>query len=479
MTTLDSTFGNNGKVTTDFGPGDDNIQSILLQADGKILVVGDSFNGSSYDFALARYNSNGSLDTTFGTGGRVTTNFGLTSAEDTGLDAVLQADGKILVVGDASIGGDNDFALARYNSNGSLDTSFGTGGQTTLHFGGGNDTATSVVLQADGKFLVAGLASIGSGLDFALARYNSTGSLDTTFGTNGKVTTDFGAGSIDAGFDLAVQPDGFILVTGFVGGSTYTSLFDFGLARYSSSGVLDSSFGNGGKVKTDFSSGSDEATSLALQPDGKILVGGTAFIGGDNDFALARYNRDGTLDTSFGDGGKASTFFEGGGDDQISSIVLQADGKILVAGRTSIGGNGSSKLNFALARYNSNGTLDTSFGTGGKFNIDFNSGEDVAYEVLLQPNGQILVGGQASNGFDLDFALARLALPPTVQFSQTTPYQAGEGAATTSVVNLVRSGDLTSASQVQLTITDGTATAGTDYTNTVPADDRLCCWRDE
>ena len=304
MTTLDSTFGNNGKVTTDFGPGDDNIQSILLQADGKILVVGDSFNGSSYDFALARYNSNGSLDTTFGTGGRVTTNFGLTSAEDTGLDAVLQA-------------------------------------------------------------------------------------------------------------------------------------------------------------------------------DGKILVGGTAFIGGDNDFALARYNRDGTLDTSFGDGGKASTFFEGGGDDQISSIVLQADGKILVAGRTSIGGNGSSKLNFALARYNSNGTLDTSFGTGGKFNIDFNSGEDVAYEVLLQPNGQILVGGQASNGFDLDFALARLALPPTVQFSQTTPYQAGEGAATTSVVNLVRSGDLTSASQVQLTITDGTATAGTDYTNTVPADDRLCCWRDE
>ncbi|HEY9695957.1 MAG TPA: Calx-beta domain-containing protein [Trichocoleus sp.] len=460
MTTLDSTFGSNGEVTTDFGLGDDNIQSILLQPDGKIVVIGDAFNGISYDFAIARYNSDGSLDATFGAGGKVTTNFGLTSAQDTGLDAVLQADGKILVVGDATIGGDNDIALARYNSDGSLDSSFSSDGLATLDFGGGDDKASSIALQSDGKFLVAGNAYINPDLDFVLARYNSNGSLDGNFGSSGYVTTHFGVDN-DAAFDLAVQSDGNILVAGFVDGGT--SGLDFGLARYTSSGVLDTSFGNGGTVKTDFALSTDIATSIALQPDGKILVAGEAGISGDSDFALVRYNGNGTLDTSFGNGGKITTDF-GFGNDRISSIVLQSDGKILVAGRASIGS--ASNLDFALARYNSNGTLDTSFGNGGTFTVDFGSGEATAYKVLLQQTGQILVGGQALIGSDRDFALARLAPPPTVQFSQAVPYQAGEGAGTTSVVNLVRNGDTTIASQVQVNISGGTATAGTDYSNT-------------
>ena len=221
---LDTTFGTGGKVTTDFG-GSPVGFSVAIQSDGKIVVAGYSNVGGTFGFALARYNTNGSLDATFGTGGKVTTNYG---GDDRGYSLAIQSDGKIVVAGYSNAGGTFDFALARYNTNGSLDTSFSAGGKVTTDFGGSDDLGRSVALQGDGKIVVAGDSNVGSTFDFALARYNTNGSLDTSFGAGGKVTTDFG-GSGDGGRSVALQGDGKIVVAGnaAVGGTA-----DFALARY-------------------------------------------------------------------------------------------------------------------------------------------------------------------------------------------------------------------------------------------------------
>src|SRR5215472_16863891 len=225
------------------------------------------------------------LDPTFGTGGRVTTDFGGTGAA--ARTVAVQADGKILTAGVAASTGVADFALARYNSDGTLDVSFGTGGQVTTDFAGANDQAESVSVQPDGRIVAAGAAGpyINRGFDFALARYNSNGTLDTSFGTSGKVTTDF-ASANDVPSEpsaVALQRDGKIVVMGetLVGG-----VYDFALARYDSNGTLDTSFGTSGKVTTDFAGGNDLPFSIAVQPDGNIVVAGGVTINGRSDFAL-------------------------------------------------------------------------------------------------------------------------------------------------------------------------------------------------
>ncbi|MFD9223461.1 hypothetical protein ACFWDI_26440 [Streptomyces sp. NPDC060064] len=283
----------------------------------------------------------GDLDPTFGTGGKVTTNFGGTDNEARGV--AVQADGKIIAVGQSDSGGTIDFALARYNPDGSLDSTFGTGGKVTTDFGGGGDLAFGVVVQADGKIIAAGLDFSGSTFfDFALARYNTDGSLDTTFGTGGKVTTDFG-GSFDVAFGVVVQADGKIVAVGSAGGIA------FALARYNTDGSLDSTFGTGGKVTTNFGGG-NEARAVALQADGKIIAAGVS-TSGTADFALARYNTDGSLDSTFGTGGKVTTNF--GGTDEARAVALQADGKIIAAGLDFSGG----AFEFALARYQDGGSI--------------------------------------------------------------------------------------------------------------------------
>jgi uncharacterized delta-60 repeat protein len=286
---LDTSFGDGGTAATvlDYGAS-----SVLIQADGKIVVSGS-------DFALARYDSNGNLDPSFGVGGKVNTGFG---GQGSGL--VGQPDGKLIVAGDIFAGGHTSFAVARYNTDGSLDASFGTGGEVSTSFGSTNNGANSVTLQADGKIVAAGASDNSENL--ALVRYNVDGSLDASFGSGGMVTTSVPNGSGSAAESVKIQPDGKILVAGysFVLGSNT----DFVLVRYNSDGSLDSSFGTGGKVETELGSIADAANSLVLLPDGKILVVGTTGdrpVGsaGDQpglDFALARYNSDGSLDTSFG-----------------------------------------------------------------------------------------------------------------------------------------------------------------------------------
>jgi uncharacterized delta-60 repeat protein len=405
---LDLSFGTDGKVTTDVKIAFDTGQSVVLQSDGKIVVAGFAVNpDATFDFALVRYNSDGSLDSSFGTGGKVTTDF---STVDYGRSVALQSDGKIVVAGFTN----NDFGLVRYNSDGSLDTSFGTGGKVTTDFNGDYDDGYSVTVQSDGKIVVAGRARGSNNIndDIALVRYNSNGSLDTSFGTGGKVTTDFN-GSTDFGQSVALQSDGKIVVAGeaFTPG-VYGS--DFALARYNSDGSLDTSFGTGGKVTTDFDGNSGNGQSVTVQSDGKIVVAGyfstSSYI---LDFALARYNSDGSLDTSFGTGGKVTTDFNGGYDIGFS-VTVQSDGKIVVAGYAT---NSSGNKDFGLVRYNSDGSLDTSFGTSGKVTTDFNGNSDSGYSVVLQSDGNIVVAGGSQSSsrtvsggnfaYDSYFAVAR------------------------------------------------------------------------
>jgi uncharacterized delta-60 repeat protein len=402
---LDTSFGSGGEVTTDFSGHADDAYAVALQADGKIVAAGfaSTPDGQSSNFALGRYNSDGSLDATFGSGGKVTTAFA--NVSNAANAVVLQADGKIVAAGFTSNGaGNDDFALARYTTSGSLDTSFGSGGKVTTDFAVSQDRANAVVLQADGKIVAAGFSSSRNPSDFALARYTASGLLDTSFGNKGKVTTDF-AGFGDTADAVAVQADGKIVTAGDAYSNRTSD--DFALARYTASGGLDTSFGSGGKVTTDSVGPTNNyAQGMAIQSDGKIVVAGFTTDYSSSYFSLARYNTDGSLDAGFGSGGEVTTDFGFHQYDRAHAVALQTDGKIVVVGTAYSSGTGN---NFALARYNTNGSLDTSFGSGGEITTDFSKGDDQAFAVALQPDGKIVVAGYAYNNpkTNYDFALAR------------------------------------------------------------------------
>ncbi|MBR1241576.1 VCBS repeat-containing protein [Bradyrhizobium sp. AUGA SZCCT0274] len=389
-------LGGDGTVTTAIGTSDDFGRGIALQPDGKILVAGRSTDGTSNDFALTRYNVDGSLDTSFGSDGKVTTPIG--ASDDHGFSVVVMPDGRIVVAGHAAIGSTVDFAVVRYNADGSLDTTFDADGVVTTSVGSFDDFGQSIALQPDGKFLVSGYTFNGSEFDFSLVRYNADGSLDTGFGSGGKVITDIAFH--DASYSVALQPDGKILIAGhsFTGAGPN----DFALARYNADGSLDTSFSGDGKLTTDFGSTNDVGQGVAIQSDGKIVVAGVSSGGSGFDFAVARYNVDGTLDTTFDADGRVKTDFLLG-DDSGTGVTVQPDGKILVAGSSFNGTN----TDFALVQYNADGSLDESFGNGGKATTQIGVGADEGYSIKVQPDGKILVSGFSNNGSNADFALVR------------------------------------------------------------------------
>jgi uncharacterized delta-60 repeat protein len=223
---LDTTFGTGGVVTTAIGPGNDGAFAIAVQPDGKIVAAGSAHSGNDYDFALARYTVSGTLDSSFGTGGVVTTAIG--PGDDGAHAVVIQEDGKIVAAGSAHSGSDWDFALARYTVSGTLDSSFGTSGVVTTPIGTGDNFAPSVAIQPDGKIVAAGSAHSGSDFDFVLACYTVSGMLDTTFGTSGVVTTAIGP-SDDEALAAAIQEDGKIVAAGYAHSGND---WDFALVRY-------------------------------------------------------------------------------------------------------------------------------------------------------------------------------------------------------------------------------------------------------
>jgi uncharacterized delta-60 repeat protein len=387
---LDTSFSGDGKQTTDFFGASDQANGVAIQANGKIVAVGQTSFG---DFALARYNPNGSLDTGFSGDGRQMTDF--FGSYDQANGVAIQSNGKIVAVGGATAVGSPDFALARYNPNGSLDTGFSGDGKQTLDFGSDFDNqATGVALQANGTIVVVGDYYYGQG--FGLARYNPNGSLDTSFSGDGKQTTDFGGAGATG---VALQGDGKIVAVG--GGAG-----DFALARYKPNGLLDTSFSADGKQTTDFFANDDVATEVALQGDGKIVVVGRASRTAGVGFALARYNPNGSLDTTFSGDGKQTTNF-GGGDDLANGVALQGDGKIVAVGFTGGVATPSGGNDFALVRYNADGSVDTTFSGDGRQTTDF-GGLDNATGVAIQADGKIVVVGRAGrSNFADDFALSR------------------------------------------------------------------------
>jgi uncharacterized delta-60 repeat protein len=408
-----------GKVRTGFGEFEGAL-GVALQRDGKIVAAGFKFNRSSSDFALARYNSNGRLDSTFDGDGKLTTNLGgtggggmrgfLVSMEAAEAVAV-QSDGKIIAVGSSNAGGNNDFAIVRYNSNGTLDTTFDGDGKTLTGFVSGNsEVANAVTIQPDGKIVVAGVTGASEQRDFALARYNTNGSLDTTFDDDGKTVDDVFLNNDDVAYGLALQPDGKLVTAGSIHRGTYKS---FALARYFPDGSLDA----GGRLTADFG-GDDRANAVAIQLDGKIVVAG---LGGNSDFALARFDDDGRLDPSFGGGdGKVTTNFVGG--DVANALAIDSGGRIVVVGSA----NGGRLI--ALARFNPDGSLDDLFGIGGKVLKNLPSGGGSAEAVAIQSDGKIVVAGAASNGSDVDFALLRY----DSNGQPDTTFGGGDGEVTTS-----------------------------------------------
>jgi uncharacterized delta-60 repeat protein len=412
---LDPSFGSGGKVTTHFAQGSSSASALVVQADSAILVVGSAGG----DFLVARYLSNGSLDPSFGSRGLVTTDFGW---DDSAKALAVQPDGKIVVAGStySSTAQTASIALARYLPNGHLDSTFGTGGLVATNLGLSNYLyGNGVALQSDGKIVVAGNDLRGECVHFCnnyfmVARYNPKGSLDISFGGTGLIFTDFPhAALFNFATSVIIQPDSKIVAAGSSATAPSSgNAGDFALARYLPDGSLDPSFGISGTVSTDFARSVDSAQALLLQSDGKLVAVGRAdyWYCPPNDYCeehwhygIARYRSNGQLDASFGVSGTTAVTFAA--FDQANSVTLQRDGKLVVAGLQSTTPYGNQGL--ALARLLPTGAEDSSFGNSGKVVTTFGNAS-AANGVALQPDGKIVAAGmgQGTSG-TMDVALAR------------------------------------------------------------------------
>jgi uncharacterized delta-60 repeat protein len=430
---LDTTFGGTGVVSTSLNKGGDTAWTSLFQPNGDIVTAGTTVSGAhkTPSFALVAYTPSGSLDTTFGSGGKAITpnsninsGYHLTATEYASTDTTGNAN-KIVVVGNG-----NGITLARYNPNGTLDTTFGTKGLVTTPLNGG---AMSVAIQAaDGKIVVGGWYNEPSNNQaFVLLRYNANGSLDTTFGSNGEVITNPVAGHDNSINQVVVQSDGKILAGGEADYDTYTfpngsTQIDpeFTLVRYNSNGSLDGTFGSAGIVHTLWpgtGSGLGDINSLALQSNGQIVAVGVASPSspGGTGWALARYNSsDGSLDTTFGTGGLVSVdtpvsydFHNGAA----RSVALQSNGELVVLGSAL---DANFNHTFAVATFTASGSLDPAFGgsgwvlgTGNSATSSMSTIASAADSVLVQPSdGKIVITGavpDSSKQSAADFTVAR------------------------------------------------------------------------
>jgi uncharacterized delta-60 repeat protein len=350
--------------------------------------------------------ASGGLDTTFSGDGRQHTDFAGGLA-DYLIGMALQTDGRIVAVGvrydpaHFSTTSSNNFEVVRYKTNGALDPTFSGDGKVLTDFGG-KDKAEDVAIQSDGKIVVAGnKCSVAGPCDLAVARYNSNGLLDTTFSGDGKQVIPFGSGDNGTFGGLAIQGDGKIVIGGYI---ETVSDSDFAVYRLNTDGTLDPTFSGDGRASIGFGPGrQDYGEDLTLQADGKILVIGETCdnLGQHCDFGIIRLTSSGALDTSFSGDGRQRTDY--GADETPYGVAVQSNGRIIVVGETYSGTTGS----FALARYNANGNLDSTFGTLGKETFSMGS-DSWAIDVLIQSNGKIVVAGAGHSSTSYDLALVRL-----------------------------------------------------------------------
>jgi uncharacterized delta-60 repeat protein len=396
---LDNSFGINGTVINEIPAGNNPVQSVAVQTDGKIIISGSSVNGINTDFTIMRYNTDGSLDNTFSISGIAETPVGISS--NFALSSVLQNDGKIIEVGytkNPNIGSDYDFAVCRFNEDGSPDNVFGDNGISVTREETYDEYGRSVALQSDGKIIVAGNSLLGTLSQFALARYNSNGVLDKNFGKDGMVNTMIGNHYDDKITSVAIRNDDMIVTAGY---SNNDGSFDMALARYKPNGDLDNTFGTDGKVITSLGAEDDIINSIALQNDGKIIAAGYTSIEDKLNIAVLRYDPDGSVDVSFGRNGIVTT--PAGSYDEAYSVAIQSDGRIVAAGSAKNGDN----TDFVLVRYKSSGDPDSTFGVNGIVITPIGSGDDQINSVAIQGDGKILVGGTSSVDSTSDFVVAR------------------------------------------------------------------------
>ncbi len=364
----------------------DRASGVALQQDGKLLVTGSGRNSSfNRDFLLLRYNTDGSLDTNFNGTGVVLTDF--SASIDLAQAVAVQADGKILVGGIASVGNYSTFGLARYLSNGVPDSGFNSTGKITTALTTNVDcSAYDLVVQADGRIVLAGNTRNGSGgSNLALVRYHPNGTLDTSFGGTGKVSIDLGSG-YDTGNAIALQADGKLLVAG---NRTAGNSNEMAVARLNTNGSLDTGFNTNGYRTVRMGSDST-ATAIAVQTNGSIVVGGYGRGAVYYDFAVFRLLPNGSLDTSFnGTGQKTASLSPT--TDQIEALTIQSDGSIVAAGTAELDGD----YDFAVARFLSNGTLDTTFQGTGTVTTAISTPSDTAFDILQQPDGKLVAVGES------------------------------------------------------------------------------------
>ncbi len=392
---LDTEFADNGVMTLDFG----------LEEQASVLLIEEDLNGLRFvvagrqcklgdfgdcDFLVARIQHDFQMDQSFASDGWTTASMGMSSYVSA---AAFTPSGEVLVVGDRKedelIGVDHDFALAQFNETGELDTSFHSDGKVMTGFGD-YETPWDVAIQPDGKIITIGrqyqTPTFGdTDYDFAIARYHADGSLDKSFDDNGKLVKGFGKD--DHAYAVALQVDGKIVVAGQTGRN-------FIVVRFNQDGRLDKGFGDDGKVVAQWGSGEiyEEANDIVITANGQILVSGVATIGGNNDFLVARLNADGSFDSSFGSGGWIAADFDGR-NDRADTLMIDDEGRILLTG--------CSQQKFAVARFFQNGMPDKSFGDGGQaLNEDQDCGA-----AALGPGGRIFVAHSVDNGNNSDVQL--------------------------------------------------------------------------
>ncbi len=390
---LDTTFGQEGKTFTAFNQGPDKAQSIIIQKDGKILVGGYASFLSGYCFAIARYNINGTIDSAFGINGKNTLVFDQGSAFSTCM--ALQSDGKIILGGYLhSFYYGDDFAIARFLPNGSIDFGFGIGGQMTSNFATSNDRIMGIVVRPSGKIVAVGSSSTNGAVhQFAIAQYESYGFIDNSFGNNGKVTTDFADKHLAYGTSVLLLNDNKIIVGGYA--YNLNSEPDFAAVRYEINGSIDSTFGTFGKIISDFGS-IDYARSMAIQPDGKIILAGSSEnnSGEDTYILMARFDTKGQPDLNFGTSGKVKERLDY--NIKTQAIVLNTSGEITIAGTVYLPKDSYKIGDIAIAQFNNNGSLDSTFGINGKTFTDWGSDYDDAFAIAKQTDGKLLVAGVGS-----------------------------------------------------------------------------------
>lgn len=391
---LDATFNGNGKILTSISTGTDEAQDVAIQADGKIVVAGYSSNGTNFDYVVVRYNTDGTLDNTFGASGKLVLNI---SNYDMAYAVAINTDGKIYVAGitgATSFYGGGNFGVVRLNPNGTTDTTFGTNGVATVTFPG-TDYFTNMKLQSDGKILLCGYNVVdvtGNYSDFSIARLNADGTIDFDFSNDGKNTVNFN--SDDRARVMQVDAMGNI----YLGGTGSSNIC---IVKLFSDGSIDTSYGTNGKVNTRYNTQSSNLNDMILLDNGSIVFTGYLY-STEYEMLVGKLDSTGAFDTSFGTNGATVTDVDNNSEDTAYSLVIQPDDKIIISGRSYTSGS----YYFAILRYTNSGLLDNTFSNDGKVLTAFGTSWCMGLASALQSDGKLVVTGSYGS-FNEDFATAR------------------------------------------------------------------------